>query len=245
MVTHSVAPAWQRANFPDVTTQPPTGAADNTVSASVNGLSSPAVNDSLVLPAVHAAVVDGVNAAPRRELAPPKTSAAGSSDGNLWQVRARLPLHIGLPSNAAYTIASALAIVVGLFLLFVWLLRRGSRGTAKSLPTAVVSVLGRVPIAPKQHADLLRVGNKLVLVAQSPSGPTTLTEVTDSIEVDRLVGLCQQADPYSTTKAFEQVFRQLAREPAASGFLGQEASFAAVSPPVDSFRQFRTEGARV
>ena len=53
---------------------------------------------------------------------------------------------------------------------------RAGRG---SLPTDVVSVLGRVPLAARQLAELLRVGNKLVLVSLTPTGAQTLTEVTD------------------------------------------------------------------
>lgn len=150
----------------------------------------------------------------------------------------------GVPRGMIYKIASALAIVVGLFLVFAWLLRRGARSVASTLPADVVCVLGRVPLAARQFADLLHVGNKLVLVASSPAGPATLTEVTDAAEVDRLVGLCRQADPHSTTKAFEQVFRQLARDPAPTGFLGNEALPATFAPTLDAFRSPRGDAPR-
>jgi flagellar biogenesis protein FliO len=141
---------------------------------------------------------------------------------------------------------SALAFVIGMFLLCAWLLRRGTRGTAALLPAEVVSVLGRVPLASQQFAQLLRVGNRLVLVSMSPSGARALTEITDRAEVDRLAGLCQQSDPHSTTQAFEQVFRQLAREPAPRGFFGSETIPPTFSPPPDlkSFRIPRDEATR-
>jgi flagellar biogenesis protein FliO len=142
----------------------------------------------------------------------------------------------GVPRGTIYKITTALAIVVGLFLLFAWLLRRGGRNVTGTLPADVVCVLGRVPLAARQFADLLHVGNKLVLVASSPAGPATLTEVTEPAEVDRLVGLCRQADPHSTTKAFEQVFRQLARDPAPAGFLGNETLPPTFASPIDAFR---------
>jgi hypothetical protein len=91
---------------------------------------------------------------------------------------------------------------------------------------------------------LLRVGNKLVLVALTPGGAETLTEVTDPAEVDRLMGLCQQTDRHSTTKAFEQVFQSLSREPATSGFLGAEALPASISPAVAAYRSHRGETSR-
>ena len=243
----STLPPWRDAGSSHLMIPASVSPSDDAVMASANGLATTPQRDLLVTPAVHPAPTGTATAS--RHLAPPTASKSGSEPAD-GESRAapnggRLPLNLRLPVNSAYTVASALSIVVGLFLSFAWLMRRGSRGVTKTLPTDVVSVLGRVPLAPKQYADLLRVGNKLVLVAQTPSGPTTLTEVTDSIEVDRLVGLCQQADPHSTTKAFEQVFRQMAREPASGGFLGEDAPFAPLSSSMEGLRQLRTEAARV
>jgi flagellar biogenesis protein FliO len=183
-----------------------------------------------------------------RRLAPPSANwndaaksttpdQAESSQSSPWR-------SFGLPRGTIYKIASALTIVVGLFLVFAWLLRRGARSVGSTLPADVVCVLGRVPLAARQFADLLHVGNKLVLVASSPAGPATLTEVTDPTEVDRLVGLCRQADPHSTTKAFEQVFRQLARDPAPTGFLGNEGLPATFAPSIEAFRLPRGDAPR-
>lgn len=175
-----------------------------------------------------------------RRLAPPSSNvsqAAKPATPNHATVSTDIAWRsFGVPRGTIYKIASALAIVVGLFLVFAWFLRRGARRVSSTLPADVVCVLGRVPLAARQFADLLHVGNKLVLVASSSAGPATLTEVTDAAEVDRLVGLCRQADPHSTTKAFEQVFRQLARDPAPTGFLGNEALPATFVPTIDAFR---------
>jgi flagellar biogenesis protein FliO len=114
------------------------------------------------------------------------------------------------------------------------------------LPADVVSVLGRVPLAARQSAQLLRVGNKLVLVSLSPGGVETITEVTDPAEVDRLAGLCQQSNPHSTTQAFEQTFQQLVQERAPNGFFGNDPLPPALSPPAELglFRTPRSEAAR-
>jgi flagellar biogenesis protein FliO len=150
----------------------------------------------------------------------------------------------GLPLNAVYTVVCALAIVIGAFLLCAWLMRRGGRIAPQTLPTEVISVLGRVPLESRQFAQLLRVGNKLVLISLTPSGAETLTEVTDPVEVDRIVGLCQQSHPHSTTKAFEQVFQQLSREPAPSGFLGGAVTPTTAMPSLDMFSSQLGEVAR-
>jgi flagellar biogenesis protein FliO len=190
----------------------------------------------------------------QRRLAPPTDSARSpnitfTDEGQPARGVAQRKIDLGFPMDSIYTMASALAIVVGAFLLCAWLLRRGTgraAGRRGELPAEVVSVLGRVPLAARQFAQLLRVGNKLVLISLSPAGAETLTEVTDPAEVDRLAGLCQQSDPHSTTKAFDQVFRQLAREPASNGFLGDEMHLPTLSPPpeFDSLLTPRVEAAR-
>jgi hypothetical protein len=122
------------------------------------------------------------------------------------------------------------------------MLKRGSRGAAGrrgALPADVVSVLGRVPLAARQVAELLRVGNKLVLVSLTPTGAAALTEVTDPAEVDRLVGLCQQSNPYSTTKAFEQVFQQMSNQTVPSSFLGNESLMPPLASPAAAYRSNR------
>jgi flagellar biogenesis protein FliO len=149
-----------------------------------------------------------------------------------------------LPTDTIFTVVSALGIVIGGFLIFAWLLRRGSRRGGALLPTEVVSVLGRVPLAGRQFAELLRVGNKLVLVSLTPGGAEPITEVTDPAEVDRLVGLCQQDNPHSTTKAFEHVFRQLSRESAPGGFLGEPSLPTTLSAAAEAYRLHRGETAR-
>ena len=60
----------------------------------------------------------------------------------------------------------------------------GARGDfrppARSLlPKEAVELLGRAPLAGRQQMQLVRVGNKLLLVALSPAGAETLTEITE------------------------------------------------------------------
>jgi flagellar biogenesis protein FliO len=161
-------------------------------------------------------------------------------NGHLKASSRRL-LDFGIPTESMYTIVTALTIVVGTFLVFVWVLRKGARRGLGGgvLPPEAVSVLGRVSLTGRQLAHLLRVGNKLVLVALTPGGAETLTEVTDPAEVDRLMGLCQQNNSHSTTQAFEQVFQQLSRQPVAGGYLGADALPASISPVAAAYRSQR------
>lgn len=208
----------------------------------------PPLVDSAVVPASHEVPLATEPAKPdNRYLAPPSprrvsSQAGAASDQNLQSSAASRRLaEFGVPMQSMYTILSALTIVIGVFLLFTWVLRRGNRAMAGrgQLPADVVSVLGRVPLAARQFGELLRVGNKLVLVSLTPTGAETLTEVTDPAEVDRLVGLCQQNAPFSTTKAFEQVFQQMSTESAHPGFLGNETMFTSLASPAGAYRANR------
>lgn len=148
----------------------------------------------------------------------------------------RLITDFGLQFDSLYSTLAALAIVLGLFFVCIWALRRGARKTIHMLPSTVVAVLGRVTLAPKQFAELLRIGNKLVLVAETPDGPRLLAEVTDPAEVDRLMGLCQQATPHSASQDFDRLFRELANDPAPAGFLGGEVPVISVQADPPSYR---------
>lgn len=113
--------------------------------------------------------------------------------------------------------AASLALVLGLFFISAWALRRALPAGPAALPPEVVEVLGRSAIGGRHHAHLLRCGNKLLLVHFSATGAETLTEIVDPVEVDRLAGLCRAAWPRSTTASFRQVFQQFAREKAPDG----------------------------
>lgn len=129
----------------------------------------------------------------------------------------------GLSENAV-TAIGATALVVGLFLVSAWAMKRGMPRSQRILPREVVEVLGRTPLGPRQFAHLLHVGNKIVLVSATPAGAETLVEVSDPQEVDRILGHCKAGDSASSTKEFEAIFQQFAKEPTTKGFLGAESS---------------------
>ncbi|MCI0333730.1 MAG: flagellar biosynthetic protein FliO [Planctomycetes bacterium] len=265
-------PAWQDGASVYLAKSQPESVAERTTATpapaenEVSGAIAATANDvrpiinTAVAPAEHEAadaaatsVSTATTKADRRYLAPPSprfapASARGTDgQGDTVGAASRRLAAFGIPTKSMYTICTALAIVIGAFLLFSWALRRGGRTMARRrgrLPADVVSVLGRVPLAARQFAELLRVGNKLVLVSLTPTGAETITEVTDPAEVDRLVGLCQQNNPYSTTKAFEQVFQQLSNETTPSGFLGNESLPSSFASPAGVYRAHRGGAAR-
>lgn len=124
--------------------------------------------------------------------------------------------------RSVVTIGSSLAIVLGLFFVVVWALRRTVPGVSATLPGEVVEVLGRSVLAGREQLHLLRCGHKLLLVSVGQTSVTTLTEIAEPDEVNRLAGLCRQSQPGSTSAAFRQVFEQLAGPRTASAADGDE-----------------------
>jgi flagellar biogenesis protein FliO len=114
--------------------------------------------------------------------------------------------------STSVTVIGSLSLVLGLFFACAWLMRRGMPGAIGPLPKGVVEVLGRTPLPGRQQMQLLRVGNKLLLVHLSLAGAETLTEIVDPAEVDRICGLCLAHAAGSSTRSFHEVLDQLGRE---------------------------------
>lgn len=123
--------------------------------------------------------------------------------------------------GSVVTVTSSLAIVLGLFFVTAWLMRRTGSGGLASLPSDVFEVLGRAPLNHRQQVHLLRCGTKLLLVSLTPDSAETLTEIDDPDEVTRLAGLCRANHAGSASAAFRQVLHQFAGQPAEPGFIGR------------------------
>ena len=122
--------------------------------------------------------------------------------------------------RATATVVSSLAIVLGAFFVLIWISRKTAPKGLGSLPVEVIESLGRSPLTSRQQMQLIRVGNKLILLSLTTNGANTLTEITDSDEVNRLCGICQQGRSGSISDTFRQVLAQFGEEPAPSGFVG-------------------------
>lgn len=118
--------------------------------------------------------------------------------------------------DALTNTGASLGIVLAVLTAMVWVLRRTGPKSASPLPKEVFEVLGRAPLASRQQAHLVRCGRKLLLVAMTPGGAETLTEITDPEEVDHLAGLCQASRDGSSTGAFQSVLAQFERDPRAA-----------------------------
>ncbi len=129
----------------------------------------------------------------------------------------------GFATNQLKSLGSALAVVLGLMLVCVWIMKRAAPKGVQLAPSDVARVIGRVPLAAKQQAQLIYLGNKILLISVTPAGSETLGEIDDPSEVQRIVALCQQNDTTSAKAAFEDVFRSFDKE-RVSGFLDDNDS---------------------
>ncbi len=120
--------------------------------------------------------------------------------------------------RSIFGLFASLGAVVGLLLAAMWGLKRILPKDASALPTEVFQVLGRKPLAGRQQAQVVRFGNKVLLLAVSPMGAESLAEITDPAEVERLTGMCRQPTGGPAATVFRQVMDQFAREPA-KGFV--------------------------
>lgn len=144
-------------------------------------------------------------------------------------------------TRATTTVVTSLAVVLGAFFLLVWLSRKAGPKGLTPLPGEVVESLGRAQLTARQQMQLVRVGSKLVLLAITPTGVETITEVTNVEEVDRLCSLCQQSRSSSITATFQQVLSQYASEPAPAGFIGDPSATQVELANGDAQRDRHTE----
>lgn len=75
------------------------------------------------------------------------------------------------------------------------------------LPPEAIQVLGQRTIGQRQMLQLIRCGSRILVVGSTAQGLTTLSEITDPVEVDYLTGLCQQQQTNSVSSAFSQLFQ--------------------------------------
>ena len=102
--------------------------------------------------------------------------------------------------------AAALAIVIGLIYVAKLGFQRlsGVSGVTGHAP-GLVEVLARTSIGPKSSVMFLRIGQRVIVVAQSGAGLQTLSEIDDPDEVADLIGQVQAAKPKSISNGFRSL----------------------------------------
>lgn len=201
--TPAKSPATARlSDAPTPTQVLPAHFTHNTSQAtSAASTAAPAPSNSPIRLANHqASVGDGAAGREPRPLKPPTSS---ESKVNAKGTTGTVQMFV--------SVLSSLAIVIGLILASFWFYRKAAPTMSGALPKQVVQVLGRTPLAPRQQLVLLRLGSKLVLVSNLHGEVRTISEITDPLEVDRLAGLCESAQPGSISDSFRSVLHNMGR----------------------------------
>lgn len=174
-----------------------------------NNFDWPAGNSSLAAPAESSAVTGGpvettpairpFAAPPERAVPTRKTPIGRSSDVNQTSSSGTAVEDRERPADllrrGAWTsgIAVVLLAVVGTVVV-VSLKKRGPQ-LAGGLPREVCDILGRKRLDPRTNLCLVRLGNRILVLGMSGETVSTLTEITDPLEIDQIAGLCRLRDP--------------------------------------------------
>ena len=110
------------------------------------------------------------------------------------------------------SIGGSLCIVLGAFFLLAVFLRKVSPQGNRPLPKEAFECLGRYYITQKQQLQVLRLGNRIVLVSVMPDSISTLAEITDPDETVAFLGLCRRLDTNSATEVFRKTVASMSEE---------------------------------
>ena len=116
------------------------------------------------------------------------------------------------------TVASSLAVVLGLFAALVWGRRRFGNGAIHkgSIPKEAIQTLGSTAIDPRTRITMLRCGQRILVLAQTAGTTQTLCEITDPQEVHDMTAACLG----NSKREFASTLRSIENEKT-NGYLGQ------------------------
>jgi len=103
-----------------------------------------------------------------------------------------------------FSVAGSLLIVIAAFFLLALLFRKVAPQGSRPLPKEAFECLGRHFLSQKQQLQVLRLGNRIVLVSVMAEGITTLAEITDPDEVVSFLGHFRRLDSNSATEIFRK-----------------------------------------
>lgn len=122
------------------------------------------------------------------------------------------------------SVLSALAVIVLVILGGARLWKSHGPRLANAAPREAVEVLGRCRIEARQSVYLVRLGSRVLVLGSSGGELSTLSEVTDPVEVDLIIARCR--DGAGSASPFSRLFDARRQEDVAS-----EDSTRAAGPP--------------
>ena len=176
-----------------------------------------------------------------RDSSTPTTATASADDAEDATDRKTAPAGFDISR-----VVGALAVVLGLIFALRWVLRRSIQPAGMPGATNVVQVLTRSPLSPRQQLLLVRVGRRLIVVADCNGQLSALSELTDPDEVAALVGQLRDEKLSAASHSFGNLLGRLRRgadERMADGDGGAEdESFPRVPHDMPELARERREG---
>jgi flagellar biogenesis protein FliO len=111
-----------------------------------------------------------------------------------------------------FSVGGSLFIVVAAFLLLVIIFRKVAPQGNRLLPKEAFECLGRYYLTQKHQLQVLRLGNRIVLVSVMPDEVSTLAEITDPDEAVSFLGLCRRLDNNSATEMFRKTVASMSED---------------------------------
>ena len=118
-------------------------------------------------------------------------------------------------SQSATRMVAALAVVLGAFMVLLWVTKK-IQGPSKSIMSKqTLEVLGQKQINKTHSLHLIRLGQRILLISASDSSVTCLSEINDPVEVAQLLNTNSQAGDSSELpqSTFKRIFAQYEQNP--------------------------------
>jgi flagellar biogenesis protein FliO len=142
-------------------------------------------------------------------LPPNESLPLGAGEGDLFNAESNQSSASGMGDGWFLSTLAALGVVLALVFGLRWILKRGGVVSTAAPQGGVVEVLSRTTVAPRSHVVLMRVGMRILVVSDSPSGMRTLASVHDAEEVAELLGAIESTKPTSMGQSFGSVMKKL------------------------------------
>ncbi|MEE2842954.1 MAG: flagellar biosynthetic protein FliO [Planctomycetota bacterium] len=118
-------------------------------------------------------------------------------------------------SQSATRMVAALAVVLGAFMVLLWVTKK-IQGPSKSIMSKqTLEVLGQKQINKIHSLHLIRLGQRILLISASDSSVTCLSEINDPVEVAQLLNTNSQTGDSSELpqSTFKRIFAQYEQNP--------------------------------
>ena len=198
----------------------PQGAGAANSPASLSALQSPEdTNSSLI--EVNASASQGADDAPNAVVIPAHEATPLGQPNTIFSARPTNDVSADEKSalsrldprtNGVVRTAGGLAIIMVLLVAVRSVLKRFGSPMAGGRPSGVLQILARFPIGRGQNLVLLQLGRRIVLVYQTKTAMTALSEMSDPDEVAQLLARVEAGSSEKQSAGFHKVLSRLAAD---------------------------------